>query len=440
MKEQKQSPWKPILLVAGTVVCAIGGSMWRDRIEMGPAAGQATLEAAVSVPNESSGLVASLDAPVKNREGDMFYQVLTLVDENFVDPIADKQKVAVGGVKGMIQHLADPYALFMDDKQLAAYSGALKGKLQGIGAELKLRYDEEGLKKYRVARQKYLELRRKGKAPEVVDIDVDALLPEVVVAAVIPGSGADKAGLKPGDVIDKINDQFIWSARANKELDALRDEIRKPGTTDARYAEIRKLFMERADKSIMPGRALDKLGVGTEGKAQVTWFVGGGTQLKSAPVNFGLVEFKLKADAEGFVTPYFTQDGIAEILNFKTQDGTLKLDLRNLPSGDMGYVDAMLKTLLPEGVYGTVRNQKQNKVTPFRVAGSGDPNLKFELKSDVNTKGHAAILAHALMKTGRAKLIGPVPPKTAPIEELIKLSDGSGYLLPTGMYAAEVTK
>lgn len=435
---------RSILVVALGTVGALGslaaGSLWRDQVEKGAGATTNAVTAATIVPTQGSGLVASLEGNVNGKEADLFYQVQEVLEQNFVDGVKEPNKLASGAIRGMISHLSDPYAMFMDDKQFKAYQGVDAGNWEGIGAELRLKYNDAALEKYRRVRQKFVDERRAGRSPKLSEeLDAASLLPEVRIVAVLPNSPAERAGLEPGDIITRINDQWVWSGPSNKVLDKLRDELMNPKTTEARATEIRKEFEDRVDKSIMPGRALDKLTVGKEGTLTLTWTTPEGKTQTSMVTR---AETRLDPNAlSGPPTPVTFMQGSAEAIQRAIQgQQEIKLDLRNVPSGSMERVREVLAVLLPNGTYGVNRNPGQKKEVPFAVQGTGDPSWRFEIYTDSETRGHAAILVNALLSTGRATVVGPKPPTTAPIEELIALPDGSGYLLPIGIYAQEAAK
>jgi len=77
-----------------------------------------------------------------------------------------------GAISGMVGSLEDPYTVFMDPAESEEFSASLNGKLEGIGAELSV--EEKNL----------------------------------VVISPLRNSPAEKAGLLPGDIIYKIEDQL----------------------------------------------------------------------------------------------------------------------------------------------------------------------------------------------------------------------------------------
>lgn len=103
----------------------------------------------------------------------VFWEAWNLVKENFyVQPI-DEQKAAYGAISGMVESLGDPHTAFLDPKRAEFVRADMEGSFEGIGATV-------GMNGGRLT-----------------------------IIAPIKGSPAEKAGLKPGDVILQVDDKPI---------------------------------------------------------------------------------------------------------------------------------------------------------------------------------------------------------------------------------------
>jgi len=115
------------------------------------------------------------------------------LEQNYVDPTAlDNENELYGAIKGMVNSLGDPYSVFMSPEETQEFQASLEGTLQGIGAELSMK---DG---------------------------------NLVVVAPLKGSPAEKAGLKTGDIIYKIDELFVDDLTLWDAIKAIRGE---PGTT-----------------------------------------------------------------------------------------------------------------------------------------------------------------------------------------------------------------
>lgn len=101
-------------------------------------------------------------------------EVWQVVAQNYlrIDEV-DQEKLKYGLAKGLVSSLGDQHSAFMDPEEAEAFFSSLQGDFQGIGAELKI---EDGA---------------------------------VVIISPLPGSPAEKAGLQPGDVILKVDGEYL---------------------------------------------------------------------------------------------------------------------------------------------------------------------------------------------------------------------------------------
>lgn len=98
----------------------------------------------------------------------LFWNIWNKIDKQYLGAI-DKQKMVYGAIKGMVQAVGDPYSVFMDPSETQEFNKELEGKFSGIGAEVGTRNQK------------------------------------LIIVAPLPGSPAEKAGLKSGDIIIAID-------------------------------------------------------------------------------------------------------------------------------------------------------------------------------------------------------------------------------------------
>lgn len=105
-----------------------------------------------------------------NIDFSLFWDAYNKLSENFVDRSKiDDQKIVYGAIAGMAKSLGDPYTAFFNPDDSKILQASLSGSFEGIGAEVGIKKDQ------------------------------------LTVIAPLENTPASKAGLKPGDIILKIN-------------------------------------------------------------------------------------------------------------------------------------------------------------------------------------------------------------------------------------------
>ncbi len=119
--------------------------------------------------------------PVAKSPADftLFWTVWDEMTKKYVDKTKlDSQKMVYGAISGMVASVDDPYTMFFPPKANEQSKNDLNGDFQGIGAALALDTDRH-----------------------------------IVIVAPLPNSPAEKAGVRPGDWIIKVDgqDSLKWT-------------------------------------------------------------------------------------------------------------------------------------------------------------------------------------------------------------------------------------
>ena len=124
---------------------------------------------------------------------DLFWGVWGILKTQYVHEEAlNTDAMVYGSIKGMVDALDDPYTVFMDPKETEEFTNSLNGDLQGIGAELSI---DDG---------------------------------QIVVVNPLKDSPAEKAGIKPGDIIYKIGEEFAGDFSFVEAVQKIRGEEGTP--------------------------------------------------------------------------------------------------------------------------------------------------------------------------------------------------------------------
>lgn len=131
----------------------------------------------------------------------IFWNVWNKLEANYYDKTKlDPTKMLNGAIEGMVQSLGDPYTMFLPPVANTNFKDGLAGQFSGIGAEL-------GTKDK-----------------------------QIIVIAPLVGSPAEKAGIKAGDLILKVNAE----ATIDWTLPATVDKIRGPKGTSVTLTILHK--------------------------------------------------------------------------------------------------------------------------------------------------------------------------------------------------------
>jgi len=447
MSDTKRSILACVGALAG-IGAIFGGNLWREGVEAGhplsagsfvrgilPTAAQSdpsnsqrsSYSGGTSALQPFSELQADRSKDPQISVTDYFGDIAMLLKENYVDPITDDEKLASGGVRGMISSLRDPYSVFMSPTSLKTFRNMQVGKFDGIGAQFAYRMNLANPQS------------NADGIPEPEQDDSDGfspsmLPPPLVVVDVVPGGPADKAGVKPGDIVDTVAGHWLIQA---KDVMAFRDAEHALSlgkiTRDA-YASLHRVIRLKVESSILPSRALSLLQEGDSGTVDVKWIRSG--SLRETTI----------AKAPSSIPPFQASGNTIDRLAFASGEEdrfkaaiagrrSLTIDLRHNVGGDFEVMRRCLSLLVPAGTYGYIGVQRAGVARPFTVqTGVADPP-KVILDVDRTTTGAAQVFASILRSRG-ATLAGSEMTPDPVVVQVKTLPDGSGYTLATGIYSA----
>ncbi len=293
------------------------------------------------------------------------------IQKVYVDrPAVDPQKLTYGAISGMVDALGDTgHSTFLTPDMLKEEQNFTKGQFEGIGALLEM---------------------KDGHATIVAPMD---------------GSPAQKAGLKPGDVIIKVDGEDV----AGLPLNEIVDRVLGPAGTKVTLTILDPQTNETNDVTIT--RAHIEL-------HNVTWRMLPGTTI---------AHVRIAAFSQGVTTE------LKSALKAAQQQGAtgLILDLRNDPGGLLNEAISVASQFLSNGNVMLEKNA-QGETKPLPVK-SGGVALDIPMVVLINngTASAAEIVAGALQDASRATIVGETTFGTGTVLNQFKLSDGSALLLAT---------
>lgn len=289
-----------------------------------------------------------------------------LTRDKYVDKTATTpQKLAYGSIAGMIDSLGDTgHSTFLTPEQVKQVNQEEQGSFQGIGVEVQ---EKNG---------------------------------QVVIVAPFDGSPAQKAGLRPGDIIAAVNGQSI-----NSVADAVRLILGPAGTSVTLTIQ----DSAGATRQVTIVRAVINL-------VAVTWH-----QLPETTV----AHLRIASFDNGASTQL--DRALADI---KSQGATaIILDLRDNPGGLLDEAIAVTSRFLDSGNV-LLTKDASGKVTPVAVLRVPTvTTLPMTVLVNEGTASAAEITSGALRDAGRTKLVGETTFGTGTVLSQFSLSDGSAILL-----------
>ncbi len=315
----------------------------------------------------SSLLSSETEQTAGEEEADLrvFWKVWRMLEEGYVDEEAlNDQMMVYGAIKGMVGALDDPYTVYMTPDETKEFDQNLEGKLEGIGAELTVR---------------------------------DQML---VVVSPLKESPAEKAGLKPGDIVYKIDGNLTSEMTL---FDAIMN-IRGPKGTKVVLTIIRKDVEEPFEVSIERD-TVEIESVTMEDKQDGIFYI----SINQFSDNT-LPEFKAAVNA----------------LLLKDPKG-LVLDLRN---NGGGYLDSAVD-ILSEFIEGrreavTIKQKDSSEDQILKVSGRPSlPDIPLAVLINSGSASASEILAGAVQDLKRGIVIGENSFGKGSVQEVDKLSDGS---------------
>lgn len=294
-----------------------------------------------------------------------FWEVYSLVEDQHVGSI-DKKKAVEGATRGFVDSLGDPFTSYLSREERQSLNQELSGAFEGIGARLD---DKNG---------------------------------NITVVAPLAGSPAEKAGLKPNDVIVKIDEL----STEEMVLDEAVSKIRGKEGTEVTLTVVRP----KIDDPIVLKITRQAIAV-----PSVTWKMVG---------SVGYVEVNQFGDDTISLAAQAFQE-------LKDKHPTaLILDLRNNPGGYLDDVAPIASAFLPPSSVVTTQKFKIKPKEEIKTNGVPIfPDVKLFVLVNGGSASASEILAGALKDYGRAKIIGQKTFGKGSVQDIIPLGGGAALRL-----------
>ncbi|HHY78499.1 MAG TPA: S41 family peptidase [Clostridiales bacterium] len=298
-------------------------------------------------------------------------KLLTLkkyIDKNYLEPV-DSEKLIEGAAKGMFQALGDPYSVYMNEKEFKEFNEATSGSYGGIG---------------------------------VIVTDKDGY---VTVVAPIEDTPGERAGLRTGDKIIKVDDVEVTGIGLEKATSLMKG---KKGTK-----VVLTILRENRDEPIV-------------------------LEIKREDIVLKTVKREVLEDGIGYIRiSMFDEDTGKEFKNAlnelkKQKVKGLIIDLRQNPGGYVSQCVQVADELLDEGVIFYTEDKQKNRVATKSKSGKVD--IPFVILVDEGSASASEILSGAVKDRKAGLLIGTKTFGKGLVQTVEKLNDGSGFKLTIQKY------
>lgn len=316
-----------------------------------------------------SSLFAAPQAADERADLSRFWRVWELLDERFVSPNEPDPKTTEeridGAIRGLVETYGDPYTVYLPPEDAALFEEDIAGNFEGVGMEIG---------------------QRDGR---------------LTIIAPLPNTPAERAGVRSGDVIIRIDGE----STEGMSVDAAVKRIRGEKGTEVALTLLREGNSELLEVPIVRD-TINIPTIATDDHGDV----------------FVIRLFNFSAMAEARL-----QQALREYV--ESGDRKLVLDLRGNPGGYLQSAVNIASFFLPTGKvvvrehFGDGRNERVYRSTG-KLLGQHAPTDMVVL-IDGGSASASEILAGALGEHGVATLIGAQTFGKGSVQELLSLGGGA---------------
>ena len=327
-------------------------------------------------------------APLPLEELQQLAAVFGMVKTDYVEAV-DEKKLITDAISGMVASL-DPHSVYFDKKSFKEFREGTSGRFVGVGIEIS---QEDGL---------------------------------VKVVSPIEGSPADRAGLKPNDLITKIDDAAVKGLSLNEAVKKMRGE---PKTKVV-------LMIFRKDENRTFPVTITREEIRTQ-------------SVRGKVIEPGYAWIRLSQFQERTV-----DDFVARVEQIYKQEPNLKglvLDLRNDPGGLLDAAVAVSAAFLPENVTVVSTDgqlaeskftykaapefyQRRSAADPLKRLPAAIKNVPLVVLVNEGSASASEIVAGALQDYKRATIMGNQTFGKGSVQTVRPLGPDTGLKLTTARY------
>jgi len=317
--------------------------------------------------------------PPEDVDFSLMWEVWHKLEDTYVNPGSiNSQALVYGAIKGMVEAVEDPYTMFFDPEETKIFLEDVTGSFEGVGMEIGIRNGQ------------------------------------LQVISPVKGTPADRAGLRAGDKIIKVDDTLTLDITIEEAVTL----IRGPKGTEVVLTILRKGWDSTQE-----------------------------FRIKRDVIEIPSMEWELKEDNIAYIKLYhFTdkshidfQNIAIDVLNSSAEK--IILDLRNNPGGYLEMTVQIAGWFLDRGNVVLIEDYGDKQEQEERLAKGNSRLIGYPTVVLINQGSASAseILAAALRDNRGIELIGETSYGKGSVQTLLSLKDDSSlkvtianWLTPNG--------
>ncbi len=318
------------------------------------------------------GLVLGDKVIISKNDYEATKKILALknfIEKNYYQPV-DSSKLEEGSLRGLFQALEDPYSVYMSKEEFNELMVHTKGSYGGIGVIMTP--GEDGY---------------------------------ITVVSPIEDTPGDRAGMKPGDKILKVNGKEVTAEQLEEAVAMIKGE---PGT--------------KVSLTILRSGRNEPFSI----------------QLVREEIRLKTVTSRMLSDGIGYIRismfdEQTSDDFMVQLSELeKNKIKGLIIDLRNNPGGIVDECVKIADMLLGEQIIVYTQDREGNQ----QVEKSDKKRVSYPYVVLVNEGSASAseILAGAIQDTNSGTLVGTKTFGKALVQQIKPLEDGTGFKLTVAQY------
>lgn len=317
----------------------------------------------------------SVEDTVNSRKQEIEKKIDTLaryIDQNYLDDI-DTEQLIDGIYQGFMAGLGDPYSQYYTKEDYESLMETTSGKYCGIGASVSQSY-ETGI---------------------------------ITIVKPFEGGPANKAGILPGDVLYKVDDEEV----TGEELEEVVTKMKGESGTKVTLEIVR------------------------DGETEPLSF-----EVTRAEIEVPSIEYEMLEDSIGYIAVSAFEENTDE--QFKTAIDKLEkegmkgliVDLRDNGGGLVDTVVNMLDCFLPTGDMIVYTKDKNGSGQEYKAKNEDQLDIPLAVLINGNSASASEIFAGAVQDYGIGSLVGTTSFGKGIVQNVIPMSDGTALKLTIAKY------